>query len=143
MIANDLHDVNSQILIHGVFKRCNQRNSHTWYIYVLADTRIMLQESKHIFDAYRTIPKTRIRICVQVQVSSAIFRSMQRNPKGYRIPFSGFRILTSGFRILTSGFRVCTSGLHNRSERCIPIKLLVTTFDNSNSYWNCHFMPIN
>ena len=28
--------------------------------------------------------------------------------------------------------------LFNRSERCIPIKLLVTTFDNSNSYWNCH-----
>ena len=28
----------------------------------------------------------------------------------------------------------------NRSERCIPRKLLVTTFDNSNSYWNCHFM---
>ena len=30
----------------------------------------------------------------------------------------------------------------NRSERCIPIKLLVTTFDNSNSYWNCHFIHI-
>ena len=24
-----------------------------------------------------------------------------------------------------------------------PIKLLVTTFDNSNTYWNCHFMHIN
>ena len=31
---------------------------------------------------------------------------------------------------------------YNRSERCIPIKLLVTTSDNSNSYWNCHFMHI-
>ena len=30
----------------------------------------------------------------------------------------------------------------NRFERCIPIKLLVTTFDNPNSYWNCHFMHI-
>ena len=30
----------------------------------------------------------------------------------------------------------------NRSERCIPIKLLVTTFDSSNCYWNCHFMHI-
>ena len=25
--------------------------------------------------------------------------------------------------------------INNRSERCIPIKLLVTTFDNYNSYW--------
>ena len=33
-------------------------------------------------------------------------------------------------------------GKSNRSERCIPIKLLVTMFDNSNSYWNCHFMHI-
>ena len=30
----------------------------------------------------------------------------------------------------------------NRSERCTPIKLLVTTFDNSNCYWNCHFIHI-
>ena len=28
----------------------------------------------------------------------------------------------------------------NRFERCNPIKLLVTTFDNYNTYWNCHFM---
>ena len=30
----------------------------------------------------------------------------------------------------------------NQSKRCIPIKLLVTTFDNSNRFWNCHFMHI-
>ena len=30
----------------------------------------------------------------------------------------------------------------NGSECCNPIKLLVTTFDNSNTYWNCHLMHI-
>ena len=32
--------------------------------------------------------------------------------------------------------------LSKRSDRCTPIKLLGTTFDNSNTYWNCHFMHI-
>ena len=31
---------------------------------------------------------------------------------------------------------------NNRFERCNPVKLLVTTFDNSNTYWSCHFMHI-
>ena len=30
----------------------------------------------------------------------------------------------------------------NRFERFKPIKLLVTTFDNSNTYWNCHFIDV-
>ena len=86
MIANDLHDVNPQMLIHDVFKRCNQRDSRTWYIYVLADTRIMLQESKHIFDPHRSIPKTRIRILRSV--TSLVRHLLHHAKESKRIPDS-------------------------------------------------------